>query len=98
MRKLAGAVVTSIFLVSFALIALQLFYMRALSVIRYHHFSYLVISTALLGFGVSGTYLTFTYNRISRHFQASSRRVLLAFSASIPVSYTLVKVLPIDIR
>ena len=98
MRRLTGAVVTSLFLVSFALIALQLFYMRALSVIRYHHFSYLVISTALLGFGVSGTYLTFTYNRISRHFQAASRRVLLAFSASIPVSYTLVKLLPIDIR
>ncbi|MFW5714920.1 MAG: hypothetical protein ACOCXF_00925 [bacterium] len=98
MRKVAGAVGTSIFLVSFALIALQLFYMRALSVIRYHHFSYLVISTALLGFGVSGTYLTFTYHKISQHFQASSRRVLLAFSASIPISYTLVKELPIDIR
>ncbi len=98
MKRVSAAVVTSLFLVSFALIALQLFYMRALSVIRYHHFSYLVISTALLGFGVSGTYLTFAYRRIAAHFHRASTRVLLAFSVSIPVSYTLVKVLPIDIR
>lgn len=98
MKKFSAAVGVSLFLVSFALIALQLFYMRALSVVRYHHFSYLVISTALLGFGASGTYLTFAYRRIATHFRGSGTRVLLAFTLSIPLSYTLVKLLPIDIR
>ncbi len=98
MKKYTSSVIASLFIVSLSLIALQLFYMRTLSVIRYHHFSYLVISTALLGFGASGTYLTCAFKRIEKHFNASAERVLLAFSISIPVSYSFVKLLPIDIR
>lgn len=98
MKKISFNVVITLFLVSFALIALQLFYMRALSVIRYHHFSYLVISTALLGFGASGTYLTFAYQSITEHFAISARNILFAFTLSIPLSYTLIKVLPLDTR
>jgi hypothetical protein len=87
-----------IFLVSFALIALQLFYMRALSVLRYHHFSYLVISTALLGFGASGTFLSFMLPALRRRFDLWAGRFYLFFTVSIPASYLLTRLLPIDIR
>jgi hypothetical protein len=47
----------SIALVSAALIAFQLEQMQLLSIIQWHHFAYLIISVALLGFGVGGTFL-----------------------------------------
>jgi len=54
-----AAAALGVFVISAAIIALELALMRCLSIARWHHFSYLVISTALLGFGASGTLLTF---------------------------------------
>ncbi len=42
--------------------------MRLLSIIQWHHFAYMIISLALLGYGVSGTFLSFIQHRLSRHF------------------------------
>lgn len=42
-------------LISAALIGFQLEQMQLLAMIQWHHFAYLVISVALLGFGASGT-------------------------------------------
>jgi hypothetical protein len=44
-------------LLSAALIAFQLVLMQFLSIVQWHHFAYMVISVALLGFGASGTFL-----------------------------------------
>src|SRR6056297_2429564 len=96
--RFTAATAVTVFLVSFTLIALQLFYMRALSVARNYHFSYLVISTALLGFGVSGTFLTFTFEKLARRFDVWSYRFLFFFSMSISLSYSLSRLLPVDIR
>ena len=40
---------------SLAIIAYQLVLMQVLSVIQWHHFAYMIISIAMLGFGASGT-------------------------------------------
>jgi len=40
----------AIFLISAAALGLELVLIRALSIGHWHHFSYLIISTALLGF------------------------------------------------
>ncbi len=40
---------------SVAIIAYQLVLMQVLSVIQWHHFAYMIISIAMLGFGASGT-------------------------------------------
>ncbi|MDX1665857.1 MAG: hypothetical protein R3350_01440 [Saprospiraceae bacterium] len=88
----------TIFLLSIVLIALQLLIMRALSVSRYYHFTYLVISTALLGFGASGTFLTFWYDRMARHFSKWSLVILTLFLLSIPFTYLGAQALPIDIQ
>lgn len=47
----------SIGLLSAALIAFQLALMQVLSIVQWHHFAYMVISVALLGFGAAGTVL-----------------------------------------
>jgi hypothetical protein len=54
-------------LLSAALIALQLVLMQILAITQWHHFAYLVISTALLGFGASGTLLALTRNWCLAH-------------------------------
>ncbi|OEU70778.1 MAG: hypothetical protein BA864_11845 [Desulfuromonadales bacterium C00003093] len=57
----------ALILLSAALIALQLILMQILSITQWHHFAYLVISTALLGFGASGTLLALTRSWCLRH-------------------------------
>ncbi|MFW6157662.1 MAG: hypothetical protein ACOC4S_02345, partial [Balneolaceae bacterium] len=86
----------SIFLFSAAVIALQLMLMRALSVTHYHHFSYLVISTALLGFGASGTFLALLYDRLKKNFLLWNQLFGLLFVISIPLAYRIALTLPID--
>lgn len=88
----------AIFLLSFCLIDLQLMVMRALSVVRYHHFSYLVISTALMGFGVSGTFLTFFYPRMKKHFGKWMPVFYGGFLVTIPISYLAAQSLPLDVQ
>ncbi len=47
-----------VFLLSAAVLSLEIALTRIFSFTMYHHFTYLVISVALLGFGAAGTYLT----------------------------------------
>ena len=48
----------SIGLLSAAIIAFQLVLMQLLSIVQWHHFAYMVISVAMLGFGAGGTVLS----------------------------------------
>ncbi|MEX2435339.1 MAG: hypothetical protein WD735_01560, partial [Balneolaceae bacterium] len=86
----------SIFFVSVAIIALQLVIMRALSITHYYHFSYLVISTALLGFGASGTFLALFFDRLKERFALWNLLFFLGFTLSIPITYHITQSLPLD--
>lgn len=86
----------SIFFVSVAIISLQLVIMRALSVNHYYHFSYLVISTALLGFGASGTFLALLFDRLKERFALWNLLFFLGFTLSIPVTYHITQSLSLD--
>ncbi|MBN2720991.1 MAG: hypothetical protein JXR72_07815, partial [Proteobacteria bacterium] len=92
----SGLILIPIFLVSVTLVGLQLSLMRSLSVVRYHHFSYLVISTALLGFGISGTFLSFLYPRMKRRLAIWMIGFYALLAVSIPCSYLLAQSLPVD--
>lgn len=56
----------AVFLVSVALLALQIVLLQVLAIVQGHHFAYLVISLALLGFGASGTALATAPARLTR--------------------------------
>ncbi len=81
--KRHGAV---IFLVSVTLIAYQLALMRILSVVQFHHFAYMIISIALLGFGASGTFLYLIKNRFLNNFEASIFFSCVACSSAMILS------------
>ncbi|REL39049.1 hypothetical protein DYD21_03575 [Rhodohalobacter sp. SW132] len=86
----------SVFFVSVAIIALQLMIMRAMSVTHYYHFSYLIISTALLGFGASGTFLALFYDKLKSRFELWNLLFFLGFTLSIPITYWITQSLPLD--
>jgi hypothetical protein len=47
----------SVSVIAAASIGYELLLMRLMSIIQWHHFAYMIISLALLGFGASGTFL-----------------------------------------
>ncbi len=62
----------AVVLISAAVIAFQLVIMQVLSISQWHHFAYMVISMAMLGFGAAGTVLALWRPFFRRHY----RRVL----------------------
>ncbi len=54
----------SLGILSAAIIAFQLALMQILSIVQWHHFAYMVISVAMLGFGAAGTVLAFFRQRL----------------------------------
>jgi spermidine synthase len=76
-RAAAGTVrppVATIALLSAAALGYEILLIRLFSIIQWHHFAYMIISLALLGYGASGTFLTFLQSRFLRRYPA----VLLA--------------------
>ncbi len=54
----------SIFLISLSLLAYEILLMRIFSITSWSHFAYMVVSVALLGFGASGSFLSFFRKKI----------------------------------
>ncbi|UCC23029.1 MAG: SAM-dependent methyltransferase, partial [Planctomycetota bacterium] len=86
----------AIFLVSAATLGLELALVRAFSVGHWHHFSFLVISTALLGFGAGGTLVTIA----SKVLTADYKKTLWSFSCglalTVPIVFQLSQKVPLD--
>lgn len=86
-----------IFLFSFATLLLELSLTRVLSVALWYHFGFLVISTALLGFGVSGVVLAL-WRRLREQAELDRALAVLAllFGISTVVSFWLMQRIPFD--
>ncbi len=83
----------SLLLLSAATLAYELVLMRAFSLTLWHHFAYMVISIALLGFGASGTFLSLWKPRSPERAFALFA-VLFAFS--LPLCFALAQRIPFD--
>jgi SAM-dependent methyltransferase len=58
----------SIALLSATALAYEILLTRLFSIIQWHHFAYMIISLALLGYGASGTFLSLTAHRLLPRF------------------------------
>jgi spermidine synthase len=58
----------SVFLISAVLISYQILLVKMFSMQYWHHFAYLIISIALLGFGTSGTFIFLFKRWLKDHF------------------------------
>lgn len=81
----------ALLLVSAATLAYELALMRAFSLVLWHHFAYMVISIALLGFGASGTFLSLWWRRsvpgeTSSPHRANPERAFAVFATLFALS------------
>ncbi|MEA3469384.1 MAG: spermidine synthase-like protein [Thermodesulfobacteriota bacterium] len=83
----------ALILLSAALIAFQLEQMQLLALVQWHHFAYLIISVALLGFGASGTLIALCRNILLRHLEWLLPALMFAcaitMALALPVSQEL---------
>src|SRR3989454_8999757 len=96
----------ALLLVSAAVLAYQVLLMRAFSIGQWHHFAYMVISIALLGFGASGTLLA-ALQRRSTNLAGRSLPARAAgagwfaisatlFALAVPISFAVAQKIPFD--
>ncbi|MCH8276502.1 MAG: spermidine synthase-like protein, partial [Bacteroidetes bacterium] len=70
---------------SAAVIAFELVLMQLLSIVQWHHFAYMVISVALLGFGASGTLIAIARKWLLDRFDVLVPLLAMASGASMAV-------------
>ncbi len=73
----------TILLVSAMALAYEILLMRLFPIVQYHHFAYMVISLALLGYGASGTFLVFFRQRFLQRFPATFIGNILLFGITV---------------
>ncbi|MEJ2565424.1 MAG: SAM-dependent methyltransferase [Gammaproteobacteria bacterium] len=88
--------VLAIALLSAGALAYEVLLMRLLSIVQWHHFAYMVISLALLGYGVSGTFLSLVQERLQARFRLTFCTNIVLFGLSAVGCYLLAQQVPFN--
>ena len=83
-------------LVSAAAIAYEILLTRLFAIALWHHFVYMIISLALLGYGASGTFLVLARHRLLPRFGASFAALAALFGIAAIGCYALASRLPFN--
>jgi len=86
----------AIALVSGAAIGYEILLMRLFSIIQWHHFAYMIISLALLGYGVSGVVLALCRDWLNARFAWVFPGGIVLFSLAAPGCFWLGQRLPFN--
>lgn len=86
----------ALFLISATGIAYQISLMRIWSIGQWHHFAYMMISIAMLGYGAGGTLLTLIRDRLHQKEREVFFLSLLALIASMPLCYKVAQAIPFE--
>jgi hypothetical protein len=87
---------TTLFLVSAAAIGYEILLMRTLSIVQWHHFAWMIISLALLGYGISGTVIALGRRFLERRFGQVIALAALLQSVSMILCLTLGQRVPFN--
>ena len=82
---------------SAAALGYEILLTRLLSIVQWHHFAFLAISVALLGFGASGTFLLVLGDRIRTGIEPFLALTALAFGLAAPVSFVIAERVPFNV-
>lgn len=94
--KLSDVRLAALFLVSVCILAFELEVMRAFSVASWSNFGSMVISIALLGFGLAGTLLTLLGDRIRANPDTWLASSAFALGPSMAVAHSLAQQVPFN--
>jgi hypothetical protein len=81
---------------SMAVLSLEIALTRIFSVSLWYHLAFMVISTALLGFGASGAYLTIRRGWLEQGLATRLTRLAGLTAAGVVVSFAIISRLPLD--
>ena len=70
---------------------------RLFSIVQWHHFAFVVISVALLGFGASGTFLLVLGERIRTGIEPFLALAALGFALAAPVCFVIAERVPFNV-
>ena len=90
------ATLTAVAVISAAVLAYQVLLMRLFSIVSWHHFAYMIISIALLGFGASGTALTLARGWLVARFASVFAVCATLFSVTAIGSFAVAMRLPFN--
>ncbi len=83
-------------LISAAAIGYEILLMRVLSIVQWHHFAYMIISLALLGYGASGTFIAVLRSRLEAGFATAFAASALLFSIAMVVCFIVAQRVPFN--
>ena len=83
--KSDGLLLTALSLLSAAVTAQQVALMQVLGWMHWHHFAYMIVAIALLGFGMAGTVLSLARERLLACEPIALRWLFLLTAAAIPL-------------
>jgi hypothetical protein len=86
----------SLFILSGSALAYEILLMRLFSIIQWHHFAYMIIGLALLGYGISGAIVTIYQQRLVRHFDAWYVGSIIFFSIMALLCFSLAQQIPFN--
>src|SRR3989338_7624776 len=83
-------------LLSACVLAYEVLLTRLFSIVLWHHFAYMIISAAMLGYGASGTALTLLKEKIPPHFGAVYVSAAVALALLMPAAFLLTQQMPFN--
>ncbi|MFA6971007.1 MAG: SAM-dependent methyltransferase [Gallionella sp.] len=83
-------------LLSACVLAYEVLLTRLFSIVLWHHFAYMIISAAMLGYGASGTALTLLKVKIAPHFGAVYVMAATALAFLMPAAFWLSQQVPFN--
>jgi len=86
----------SIAIISAAALSYEILLTRLFSIIQYHHFAYMIISLALLGYGISGTVLTLFNKPFSENFIRVYLASIILFAVSMILCFLIAQQIPFN--
>ncbi len=86
----------SVALLSASALAYEILLMRLFTIIQWHHFAYMVIGLALLGYGISGTLVSIFKRQLLNNFARIYISCLLAFAVASVMGYLLAQTIPFN--
>jgi hypothetical protein len=96
---MSGRLAPGILLLSAATLALEITLTRVFAVAQWHHYAFMIVSVALLGFGASGTFLLLAGHRLapgSEHLPSALAALALLFAVTALGSGLAVNLVPFD--
>lgn len=86
----------AISVISAAIITYEILLMRLYSIVQWHHFAFMMISIALLGFGISGSFLALTRGWLLQRFLVAWQASAILFGVTAVLAFALAQRVPFN--